>query len=596
MTMNDAARQLWQGSHWRRATLIIWLIFAAGLLFWYWGRVHWFALGDTDDNMRMMEVRAWLNGQAWYDLRQYRLSPPQGFNIHWSRLVDLPIAAIILAVKPFFGTAVAERAAIAIAPILPLLVVLFSLGLTVRRLIAPASYAVAAFVLLGAGSTLSMFTPARIDHHGWQLAMVAVIMAGLADPKARRGGATVGIASALSLVIGFEMMPYLALAGIAIVLRWVLAADQSRRLQTYGVALAGGSAFGFAIFASNDNWQPLCDVLSPPWMSTMVLAGGLLFMLGRLPLRSPAARLAAAAVAAALLGGFMALAWPQCLGRPEGVSDELQREWLNNIREARPITVQDWRIGAMMIALPAVGLIGGILAALNARHDRDWDRLATWGSIALLSVCGFALLFFQIRAAAAAQLLAIPFAVYLIWTIVPLLRASENIVVRVIGVAAILFAASGLLVPFALQMVPKAADKPAYAAVRKAGASCSTIPAMAPLNRVPRATILTMVDLGPRLITLTHHDAIAGPYHRNGEQILDVHRAFEGNEANARRIARKYGATLLLICPNFAEATVYRSKAPKGFYAGLERGTVPAWLEPVKLPATSPFKLWRIKP
>jgi hypothetical protein len=596
MTMNDAARQLWQGSHWRRATLIIWLIFAAGLLFWYWGRVHWFALGDTDDNMRMMEVRAWLNGQGWYDLRQYRLSPPQGFNIHWSRLVDLPIAAIILAVKPFFGTAVAERAAIAIAAILPLFVVLFSLGLTVRRLIAPSSYAVAAFVLLGAGSTLSMFTPARIDHHGWQLAMVAMIMAGLADPKARRGGATVGIASALSLVIGFEMMPYLALAGIAIVLRWVLAADQSRRLQTYGVALAGGSAFGFAIFASNDNWQPLCDVLSPPWMSTMVLAGGLLFMLGRLPLRSPSARLVAAAAAAALLGGFMAVAWPQCLGRPEGVSDELQREWLNNIREARPITVQDWRIGAMMIALPAVGLIGGILAALNARHDRDWDRLATWGSIALLSVCGFALLFFQIRAAAAAQLLAIPFAVYLIWTIVPLLRASENIVVRVIGVALMVFAASGLLVPLALQMVPKAADKPVYAAVRKAGASCSTIPAMAPLDRVPRATILTMVDLGPRLITLTHHDAIAGPYHRNGEQILDVHRAFEGNEANARRIARKYGATMLLICPNFPEATVYRSKAPKGFYAGLERGTVPAWLEPVKLPATSPFKLWRIKP
>ncbi len=596
MTMNDAARQLWQGSHWRRATLIIWLIFAAGLLFWYWGRVHWFALGDTDDNMRMMEVRAWLNGQGWYDLRQYRLSPPQGFNIHWSRLVDLPIAAIILAVKPFFGTAVAERAAIAIAPILPLFVVLLSLGLTVRRLIAPSSYAVAAFVLLGAGSTLSMFTPARIDHHGWQLAMVAMIMAGLADPKARRGGATVGIASALSLVIGFEMMPYLALAGIAIVLRWVLAADQSRRLQTYGVALAGGSAFGFAIFASNDNWQPLCDVLSPPWMSTMVLAGGLLFMLGRLPLHTPSARLVAAAAAAALLGGFMALVWPQCLGRPEGVSDDLQREWLNNIREARPITVQDWRIGAMMIALPAVGLIGGILAALNARHDRDWDRLATWGSIALLSVCGFSLLFFQIRAAAAAQLLAIPFAVYLIWTIVPLLRASENIVVRVIGVATILFAASGLLVPFALQMVPKAADKPAYAAVRKAGASCSTIPAMAPLDRVPRATILTMVDLGPRLITLTHHDAIAGPYHRNGEQILDVHRAFEGNEANARRIARKYGATMLLICPNFAEATVYRSKAPKGFYAGLERGTVPTWLEPVKLPASSPFKLWRIKP
>jgi hypothetical protein len=596
MTMNDAARQIRHGGHWRRATFLIWLMFAAGLLFWYWGRVHWFALGDTDDNMRMMEVRAWLNGQGWYDLRQYRLSPPQGFNMHWSRLVDLPIAAIILIVKPLFGIAIAERAAIAIAPILPLAVVLFSLALAVRRLIAPASYLVAGFVLLGAASTLSMFTPARIDHHGWQLAMVALILAGLADPRTRRGGATVGIASALSLVIGFEMMPYLGLAGIAIVLRWVFDADQSRRLQTYGITLAGGSAFGFAVFASNDNWQPLCDVLSPPWMSTMVLAGGLLFLLGRISLRSSAARLGAAVGAALLLGGFMALAWPQCLGRPEGVSDQLQREWLNNIREARPITVQDWRIGTVMISLPAIGLIGSILAVLNARYDRDWDRLRTWGSIALLSTCGFAMLFFQVRAAAAAQLLAIPSAVYLIWTVVPQLRASRNIAVRVIGAAIVVAAASGLLVPAAIRMIPKAPDKPAYAAVRKAGASCTTIPAMKPLDRLPRTTILTMVDLGPRLITLTHHDAIAGPYHRNGVQILDVHHAFEGDDANARQVARKYGATMILICPNFAEATVYRSKAPKGFYAGLERGTVPAWLEPVALPAKSPFKLWRIKP
>lgn len=596
MTRNDPVRPAWHGDRWQLATLVIWLAFAIGLISWYWGRVHWFALGDTDDNMRMMEVRAWLNGQPWYDLRQYRLSPPQGFNIHWSRLVDLPIAAIVLAVKPFFGAAIAERAAIAIAPILPLYVVLISLGLAVRRLVAPWSFLLIALLLLGAASTLGMFAPARIDHHGWQLAMVAVTVAGLADPQGRRGGATVGVASALSLVIGFEMMPYLALAGAAIVLRWVIDATQARRLQTYGVALAGGCALGFLVFASTDNWQPVCDVLSPPWMSTMVLAGGLLFLLGRIPLHSPAARFGAAVVAAMLLGGFMALAWPQCLGRPEGVSDELQRDWLDNIREARPITVQEWRVAAVMIALPAVGLIGSILALLNARHAGDSDRLATWGSIALLSTCGFALLFFQIRAAAAAQLLAIPAAIYLIWTIVPRLRASRNILVRILGVAGLVLAGSGLLVPFAIRLAPKAPDKPAYAAVRKAGASCTTIPSMAPLNTLPRATILTMVDLGPRLITLTHHDAIAGPYHRNGMQILDVHHAFKGDEAGARRIARKYGATLLLICPNFAEATVYRAKSPEGFYAKLERGVVPDWLEPVALPARSPFKLWRIKP
>ena len=39
-----------------------------------WGAIHGFALGDTDDNMRMMQVRGLLDGQGWYDLRQHRLT------------------------------------------------------------------------------------------------------------------------------------------------------------------------------------------------------------------------------------------------------------------------------------------------------------------------------------------------------------------------------------------------------------------------------------------------------------------------------------------------------------------------------------------
>ena len=40
-----------------------------------------FALVDTDDNMRISQVRALLAGQDWYDLRQYRLSPPFGLDM-----------------------------------------------------------------------------------------------------------------------------------------------------------------------------------------------------------------------------------------------------------------------------------------------------------------------------------------------------------------------------------------------------------------------------------------------------------------------------------------------------------------------------------
>ena len=84
--------------------------------------------------------------------------------------------------------------------------------------------------------------------------------------------------------------------------------------------------------------------------------------------------------------------------------------------------------------------------------------------------------------------------------------------------------------------------------------------------------VFTFVDLGPRLITVTHHNAIIGPYHRNGQQIADVMNAFRGSEAQARAIIAKYRADYLLICPNSSTTTIFMAEAPKGFYAQLARG------------------------
>ena len=63
---------------WRWVVVAAWLGFCAWFLFNRWAEIHAFALGDTDDNLRMMQVRGLLGGQDWYDLRQYRLNPPFG--------------------------------------------------------------------------------------------------------------------------------------------------------------------------------------------------------------------------------------------------------------------------------------------------------------------------------------------------------------------------------------------------------------------------------------------------------------------------------------------------------------------------------------
>jgi hypothetical protein len=83
-----------------------WLAYAAAAISGKWQLTR-FALPDTDDNLRMAQVRASFGGQGWFDLVQHRFDPAHGgANIHWSRLVDLPIAALILLFRPLAGGAV----------------------------------------------------------------------------------------------------------------------------------------------------------------------------------------------------------------------------------------------------------------------------------------------------------------------------------------------------------------------------------------------------------------------------------------------------------------------------------------------------------
>ena len=99
------------------------------------------------------------------------------------------------------------------------------------------------------------------------------------------------------------------------------------------------------------------------------------------------------------------------------------------------------------------------------------------------------------------------------------------------------------------------------------------------------------------MITVTHHNAVAGPYHRNGEQIADIMKAFRGDETQAHAIiVDKYHADYLLTCPNNSSTTIFAAEAPKGFYTQLAKGEAMAWLTPIPMPANSPFRMWKVAP
>lgn len=581
-------------TRWLRWTLLAWGVIAGWYLWDRWGQINALGLGDTDDNMRLMQVRGLLAGQGWYDLRQYRLSPPEGLDIHWSRLVDLPIAALILLFKPFVGMAMAEKLACGIAPLLPLAVTMAAIGATVRRVIAPTAWPIAIIILMGCTATMLMFMPLRIDHHGWQLTCLSLTIMGLADPRRARGGLVVGLSSAASLTIGLELLPYCAMAGAIVALRWIWDRDEARRMQAYALSLAGGSSAGFVLFASNANYAMRCDALTPVWLSVTVVAGMLLFGLSFINPASRPVRIGLAAVAGAAIAGGFALLFPNCLSRPEGVSDELATTWLNNVREARPIYMQSFRMAFPLAVLPVIGVIGAGVAAWRAKTI---DQLVAWVAIGLFTAFAGAMLLWQVRAGPAAQLLAVPGSTALAWIVVPWFLAHKSMPVRILGSAAAFLLVSGLFAGFVVKYVK--VDKPqttGRAAVGRANARCASQSAMVMLDRaLPPSTLFTHVDLGPRLIVMTHHNGIAGPYHRNERAILDVHHAFTGKPEAFRPIAARYGAQYLLTCPNMAETTVYRARSPNGFYGQLAKNEVPGWLEPVALPAKAPYRLWRIR-
>ena len=579
--------------HWKWIVVGVWIAFCLYFVVERWNAIRFFALGDTDDNLRMSQVRALLAGQDWFDLRQYRLNPPYGANIHWSRFVDLPIAAIILALRPFVGGAEAERAAVAIAPMLPLLLLLFSLALTARRLIDRRAYPLVFVALFFAGSAGGMFMPTRIDHHGWQLALLALGVAGMTDPRRARGGAVTGIASAMSLWIGLEMLVYFGIMAAAVTLFWVTDVAERRRMSAYAVALAGGTAVGFLLYTSYANRFPVCDALSPVWFSDAVLGGALLFGAA---LASPVdwkRRLTLVVGTGLIVVVFHGLAWPQCLSRPEGVSQEVVDLWLSHVREARPIYRHGWRTVVGVVALPLTGLIGWLLLAWVNRRDPDKLRRTLAATSPL--VAAMLLLLWQTRTGPAAQMLGAVGATALLWITVPWVQKSKNAVLRTFGTAALVVFGMGAAVPFASNFYPKEKKTPAMRAVDNANRQCGSLWGLKPVAQQPKGMVFTFIDLGPRLITVTHHSAVAGPYHRNGEQIADVMKAFRGNEAQARAIVAKYRSDYVLICPNMSTATIFRAETPNGFYGQLSRGRVPGWLTPVALPQNSPFKMWRVK-
>lgn len=577
------------------ALLGIWLAGCTLLLLFFREDIGGAPFSDPDDYMRLAEVRAWMADQSWFDVTQYRINPPHGLLMHWSRLVDLPLAGAIALLRPFLGTAQAEVVACAIVPLISLGVAAVAIAAVTRRLMGQRIALVAMGFCMIAPEVLWAARPMRIDHHGWQLASAVAMAWALIGNRCPRRAALAGLLAALWMHISLEGLPFTALCAALLGLRWILRPDEERwRLPAFlGAASIASLTFfliahGGALFD-----RTFCDAVSPIHMGMLALAALGSAAACRLAPQHRIARAALLGVAAMAAGLLYKLGAPQCAGGPFAALDPLTyRLWYLTIPEGLPIWKQTPQAAALSIAYPLVGIAGCLVGWRRAPSDTK----GAWLDLGALLLGATAIGILLIRASVMSNALAIPAALAFLPAAGAAMNRSGSSLARVL-----LGTGAGLLAfPLAIDLIALVAVPSGQAEERNRGVAFTTAhncmaPAnLAALDRLPASLILTPMDEAPALIVDSHHLAVASGYHRNRQLIHDILTTWMADDATARRLIVAHGAAYLFYCPGDTELRATAWNAPNGFAAHLAAGAPPAWLRPVLLPGLSAGRLYAI--
>lgn len=588
---------------------IFWGTFAAAIIAFHVIDPEIFIRQDPDSILRVVQVRDLLAGQGWFDLVQHRLDPPAGALMHWSRLIDAPIAGLGL-IGNLFGAG--EAFALTAWPLL-LLGGLMAGAVSVGTALAGRGAAPAVLILsLFFFSPLLSYLPNSVDHHNAQLVLL-VTMLGFALRLRSRPyfGLLAGLCAALSLAVGLEMVPYVAVLGAGLALQWALSGEGSRGIVLFGLSFAVAPAV-LHLASSSPAAAWACDSLSWSYVIPAAVAGaGLAVLVPLTEARGAAMRVVGlAGLGAAMAGVFVSVA-PACLAGPYGlVTPELKALWLDNITEAQPVhrffMFQPVGIVATASA-PAIALVVACRLALRA----DAAARHLWMLCAAMIAAPLFLCFYQVRTIPYANAIAIP--VLGAWlllvaqrhgiTSIRPLRRSLPLIAAFLLVVPLVHAALGWGAREALglasggRIVPLTRSGPPpemIAGMTPAEIDCLDAPSAGLLAQVPAGLVMAPVFYGSTVLNLSGHSVVAAPYHRQGDAILAGFQTIRGTPDEARAILRSRGVDYLAICTTAREAAAAKNRRPDGLLAQLLAGESFAWLTPVIPERPTALRLWRV--
>lgn len=590
-----------------KRVLITWILLAVTMILVNFKLIANMRFGDPDDALRLLQVRDLLAGQSWFDVHQYRIAAPEGVAMHWSRLVDMPIAGIILLLRPLLGTATAELITAIAIPLVTLLCAMALMGRLAARNFNDEVVALSCLMIGLSPPVLCQFTPLRLDHHGWQIVLALTALSGAYAKSALRGGAVIGLSLAASLAISIEGLPLTALFLGLCALRglrlpaarfdWLYAATSSLAMSSVAIFLG---TRGVADLITH------CDAISPVHLALFAwVAAGAAALRFAAPRTLPG-QLAGLGVMGVGAAALMLTAAPECRGGAFVMLDPLvRRYWYASVAEGMPF----WHAPTPMAAAILVGPLVGLYGAFRMWRETDHGPARMLWLDQMLMLAGTWLIGVMVaRASATALVFAAVPAAALILRGVYKLRVVP-ILPRLGGYAVVVsLLAPGLpvvLVMNALNPVPASAQSSVAQSPggTKSGKSiigsitmsqCRYDIAGRALDRLPAIDIFAPLDIGPDLLVKSHHRVVATGHHRGAAGMHDVIAAFMAPPEAAHAIIRKRHGALIAVCPDIAEPSVYARRAPNGLMAQLLKDHPPAWLQRVDLAPGSKIRFWRV--
>jgi hypothetical protein len=577
---------------WKRQLLLvvgIWLIVSAYMVWRAMPAISEWSFPDPDDAMRLIQVRDWLAGQSWFDVTQYRLNPPAGGPMHWSRLVDLPIAAVILAARPLVGAHGAETAALVIVPLVTLGIAMVLVHRIAFRLMDGPSALLAVLATPASLGAMKQMKILRIDHHGWQIVLALVALLAMLDSRPRRSGIVAGLAVAVWLNISIEGLPFGAAICAWFAFQWLANAASGEGLKAYMASLAAASVLLFGATHLPATWllhpHDVLNVAHLAGFSVAALCCHFAIRPGIGDLRLRFASLAGIGIVAV---AAMFAVDPHFLQGPFSSLDPLVRTlWYDGVDEGQPI----WRLSAddaaAGMAQPLVGLVGALVALKFARGEQRARWLAFTYYLFAATLAGV----FVIREATTASVLSLPGTAFLCDSALRRARKVGSMPIRAIATSGALFIMAPAYAAPALVMP----DDPRLVHAWHSSDLCEVRSQVEKLDALPVSNLAVPLDITPAILASSPHRAIASGYHRNDGGIHDVIVLFSGPLSEARAIIARRKIDYVVFCPGTPEALRWANRGPEGLSAMLNANRAPAWLEPVQLPGLRALRVWRVR-